>query len=114
MFALLFASQTITAAFDSHSAHQEVDARQNLSHRNLDDSHKTHQEGALVATYETESSTQTQFDCHHCCHCHAPSGVYISANEKSNLVYKGNENVLAVKVELLSLWIAPEHRPPIV
>tara|TARA_R110000737_G_C14467253_1_gene466100 strand:+ start:544 stop:903 length:360 start_codon:yes stop_codon:yes gene_type:complete len=115
IFAILFASQTITAAFDSHSAHQEIDASQNLSHRNLDESHNTHPEGALASIHNAaDSSTQEQFDCHHCCHCHAPASVYIADNERSNVIHKSNDNVLMVKVALLSLWITPEHRPPIV
>jgi len=115
MFALLFASQTITAAFDSHGAHQAIDARQNLFHRNLDESHNTHQEGALAAANNlADKGEQDKFDCHHCCHCHTPSGAYIAGNEKSNLISKSHDNLLTLKVALLSLWITPEHRPPIV
>ena len=116
MFAVMFASQTIAAAFDSHGAHQEVDATQNLSHRNLDESHKLHQEGTLIIANSDvdESPEQNQFDCHHCCHCHAPSGVYIASNDDSTLLRKDNSSVLTTKTALLSLWISPEHRPPIV
>jgi hypothetical protein len=115
MFALLFASQTIAAAFDSHSTHQESDTKQNLSHRTIDESHKSHQEGAFAVTdHDADNTEQDQFDCHHCCHCHAPSGVYIACNDESSLLYKGNNNVLFGNIALLSLWISPEHRPPIV
>jgi hypothetical protein len=115
MFALLFASQTIAAAFDFHSAHQENDSQQSLSHRTIDESHKSHQEGTLAVTgTDVDSAEQSQFDCHHCCHCHAPSGVYITCNDESSLLYKGNDNVFFGKTALFSLWISPEHRPPIV
>lgn len=115
----MFASQTIAAAFDSHGAHQEVDAGQNLSHRSLDESHKWHQEGTLiVANSDVDESSNSpelnQFDCHHCCHCHSPSGVYIVCYHESTLLRKDNSSVLTTKTALLSLWISPEHRPPIV
>jgi hypothetical protein len=111
----MFASQTIATAFDSHSTHQEDNVKQSLSHRTIDESHKSHQEGALtVSNNDADNTEKNQFDCHHCCHCHAPSGVYIACNDKSNLLHKGNDNVLLGKVTLISLWISPEHRPPIV
>lgn len=115
MFALLFASQTVAAAFDSHSTHQENDTNQSLSHRTLDESHNSHQEGTLTSAHfeVSNDAEENQFDCHHCCHCHAPSGVYIACNVESSLLHKGNDNILADKTALLSLWISPEHRPPI-
>lgn len=115
MFALLFVGQTISAAFDSHSGHQEINAAQSLSHRNLDKSHNAHQDGALaVASNVADNSEQDKFDCHHCCHCHAPSVAYITGNAKPSLLLKSNDNILASKSALLSLWITPEQRPPIV
>lgn len=113
----MFASQTIAAAFDFHRTHQESDTNQSLSHRTLDESHKSHQEDTLIAAHTELASDaeneENQFDCHHCCHCHAPSGVYIACNLKSSLLHKGNDSILAGKAALLSLWISPEHRPPI-
>lgn len=119
MFAVLFASQTVAAAFDFHNAHQERDTNQILTHRTIDESHKLHQEGTLTAANielagDAENIDQNPLDCHHCCHCHAPSGVYIACNIPSSLLYKYSDNILAGKVALLSLWISPEHRPPIV
>lgn len=115
MFALLFASQTIAAAFDSHSSHQKVNAAQSLSHLNLDESHKSHQEGALVAAENNvDGEQQEKFDCHHCCHCHAPTGVYIGSSILANLIHKSTNDVLTAKTALLSLWLTPAHRPPIV
>jgi hypothetical protein len=116
MFALFFAGQTITAAFDSHLSHQETDGSQNISHRSLDSSHQSHQEGALIATNNNaaDNDEQDPFDCHHCCHCHAPTGVYIANDAASSLIHKSNDNILTRKTALLSLWITPEHRPPIV
>jgi hypothetical protein len=108
MFALLFAGQTIASAFDLHSSHQNTDSTQNLSHRNLDESHKSHQEGTLASTLNNP------FDCHHCCHCHAPTVVYITCNISTSFTHKSNDNILTRKVALVSLWITPEHRPPIV
>lgn len=118
LFAVLFASQTIAAAFDFHSAHQERDTNQTLTHRTIDESHKSHQEGALTAAHielasDAENTDQNPLDCHHCCHCHAPPGVYIACNIASSLLYKDNDNISAGKAALLSLWISPEHRPPI-
>ncbi len=118
MFAVLFASQTIAAAFDFHSAHQERDSNQTLTHRTIDESHKSHQEGALTVAQielvsDAENTEQNPLDCHHCCHCHAPSVVYIACNSASNLLSKGHDSLPARKTALLSLWLAPEHRPPI-
>ena len=115
MFALLFAGQTIAAAFDSHRSHQETDGSQNISHRSLDSSHQSHQKGALTATNNvTDNVEQDPFDCHHCCHCHAPTAVYIASDEASSVIHKSNDDILTRKIALLSLWITPEHRPPIV
>ena len=115
MFALLFAGQTIASAFDLHSSHQNTDSTQNLSHRNLDESHKSHQEGTLASSLNNaDAGEQDPFDCHHCCHCHAPSVVYIICNISTSFTHKSNDNILTRKVALVSLWITPEHRPPIV
>jgi hypothetical protein len=111
IFALLFAGQTIAAAFDSHRSHQEIDGSQNISHRSLDSSHQSHQEGALAAT---DNAEQDPFDCHHCCHCHAPTGVYIASDAAPSVIHKTNDNILTRKIALLLFWITPEHRPPIV
>ena len=117
MLLLLFASQTIAAAFDAHSLHQKTNSKQILSHRSLDASHKSHPEGTLNTAYNQTSVVndgQEKFDCHHCCHCHALSGVYIACSEASSQLYKGNDNVIAGKTALFSFLISPEHRPPIV
>jgi hypothetical protein len=115
IFALLFAGQTIAAAFDSHRSHQEIDGSQYISHRSLDSSHQSHQEGALTATNNAaDNAEQDPFDCHHCCHCHAPTGVYIASDAASSVIHKTNDNILTRKIALLSFWITPEHRPPIV
>ena len=115
MFALLFAGQTIAAAFDSHSSHQETDGSQNISHLSLDPSHQSHQEGALTATNNVNDNVeQNPFDCHHCCHCHAPTGIYIASYEATSVIHKTNDDILTRKSALLSLWITPEQRPPIV
>lgn len=117
MWALLFVSQTMAAAFDVHSIHQETNATQMLSHRNLDTSHKSHAEGTLKTLSDQASFTanneQSQFDCHHCCHCHAPSVVFILCTEESSPLYQNNKNIILGKVALFSFLLAPEHRPPI-
>jgi hypothetical protein len=117
MFALLFAGQTIAAAFDSHRSHQEIDGSQNISHRSLDSSHQSHQshqEGAATNNAAADNAEQDPFDCHHCCHCHTPTGVYIASDSASSVIHKTNDNILTRKISLLSFWITPEHRPPIV
>lgn len=115
MFALFLVGQTISAAFDSRSGHQEINAAQSLSHRSLDKSHNGYQDGALaIASNVAENSEQDKFDCHHCCHCHARSVVYIAGNAKPSSLLKSNDNILASKSALLLLWITPEQRPPIV
>ena len=117
MWALLFVSQTMATAFDTHSIHQESNTKQQLSHRSLDVSHKLHPEGSLITSSDEASAVshdgQDKFDCHHCCHCHAPSGVYILCTEESSALYKSNNSVMAGKTALFSFLLASDHRPAV-
>ena len=106
---LLFAGQTVAAAFDAHKAHQ-----QNMTHHTLDENHQTHPEPTFSLVSINEGSSDSyQADCHHCCHCHSPSSVYILTNLPSLLANYQSLALLSVTSLLPSQLIAPEHRPPI-
>ncbi|MEH6548384.1 MAG: hypothetical protein V7744_00250 [Pseudomonadales bacterium] len=114
MLAVLFASQTIAAAFDSHSSHQKPDTNRSLSHLDLDESHHSHVEGSLASSDAAdENGQQDAFDCHHCCHCHTPTGAYIIGSEDSPKLRENNTRPIMKNTSLFSLRITPKHRPPI-
>ena len=104
---LLFASQTIAAAFDAHKIHQSTN-----SHLSFDQTHQAHQEQTMSVS-DLMNDAQVQPDCHHCCHCHAPSSVYILTTFNATLLNIESSTIESVNTALRTVLITPEHRPPI-
>lgn len=113
MLTLLFVSQTIASAFDSHSEHQEIESGLASIHKTLDDSHKSHDEGEFSQKTVDNDQQQSDFDCHHCCHCHTPSNIGIADNETTKTLHNELTAISGIDTSLLTLWLTPEHRPPI-
>jgi len=101
MFVMLFASQTIAAVYDAHAPHQSS------SSHNSNIEHTNHQE----VTVSLDDSAPT--DCHHCCHCHAPSSVAVLSTESESSLTFYTEKLLVSNFSADSTSISPEHRPPI-
>ncbi|NRA84467.1 MAG: hypothetical protein HRU22_12075 [Gammaproteobacteria bacterium] len=105
---LLFASQTIAAAFDGHKIHQSTN-----QHRSLDQEHQAHPE-PIISLSDIINDVQSPPDCHHCCHCHAPSSVYILTTLSSSLLNIGSSTLPSHVPSQRSILLTPEHRPPII
>lgn len=104
MLVLLFAGQTVAATFDAHTAHQQT-----TEHSAFDKSHQSHQEQKISLDNPVENY---QFDCHHCCHCHAPASVYILSSLNNHDFSANSLKPSVVMQTMMSLLLTPEHRPP--
>ena len=102
IFVILFAGQTVATVFDFHAPHQI-----NSSH-NSNIEHTNHQEQSVSV------SDSTSMDCHHCCHCHAPSSVAVLSTTDESLLASYTEKQSICNFSADSTSISPEHRPPIV
>lgn len=113
MLAILFASQTIAAAFDTHNEHQGIEF--STTHKSLDDSHQSHEELAFALdSLANGDGKQEGFDCHHCCHCHTPSSLCIVDLTANQILPKLHFSFINHQITHISLRVSPKHRPPIV
>ena len=77
---LAFATQASSAAFDNHASHQAGTEHVSFEH------HEHQSESAIDVESQPDEAgqseavtagTSTDFDCHHCCHCHGAHHVYL-------------------------------------
>lgn len=114
----MFAGQTVASAFDAHQSHQVEGV-----HVNVDESHNSHEEHQiqtngqqLLAEANADSSSNspnTNYDCHHCCHCHGSTPVYTLLKDSYYYPYNRDVQAVRIAVNFSSIATSPEHRPPI-
>jgi len=106
---LLIAFQSVVAMADAHQSHQSGSDHVEFKH--------DHKSGSDVSASDTENSQASgpvgQFDCHHCCHCHGMSPVFLAAHSIGMTLPWSNNSVNDYFVEYHSLSISPGFRPPI-
>ncbi|MBC8210414.1 MAG: hypothetical protein H8E21_05050 [Gammaproteobacteria bacterium] len=109
----LIALQSVAAIADKHQFHQNGTA-----HLQFD--HSTHDHPASTQSQPDKQNLQdpvadTQFDCHHCCHCHG--AVHFFLNSVSNHALDIPQSAQAASepgTSYFSFLISPDLRPPIV
>jgi hypothetical protein len=78
---ILIATQSVWSMADTHSGHQS-----GVEHLEFEHSHKdSHNENTAVN--QGSSSQQTDFDCHHCCHCHGAHSSFITSLYSTTSVF---------------------------
>ncbi|MFY0700994.1 MAG: hypothetical protein JXR04_09230 [Bermanella sp.] len=75
---VLIALQSIGSMADTHSAHQS-----GVEHLEFEHAHDNTE--PLSASHDT--GTQTDFDCHHCCHCHGAHSSFITSFYVANTLF---------------------------
>lgn len=112
-------------SFDSHqhenATHSHTDADLNGSDAETHDLHKAHQyhshADAGTENFTDKSSetnpTKSQWDCHHCCHCHGHSSHMLVAPVALPSAAHINTLLLEYSKQLLPQHFNPLLRPPI-
>lgn len=109
ILALLIAFQSVVAMADAHQSHQSGSDHVEFEH--------DHDGGSDVSVNDAEEEQASelvgQFDCHHCCHCHGMSPVFLAAHSFGLALPWSNRAGSDYFVEYPSLSISPGLRPPI-
>jgi len=105
----LIALQSVGAVIDSHQLHQS--GQEHLSfehdHENIKDNKVSD------AKVEVKSVENSPYDCHHCCHCHGTSNLYVSAFFSSFSLVFHQKKTFEYLLNLPSIFLFPALRPPI-
>ncbi len=70
LLVLLIAVQSVANVGDIHTSHQSGTEHVEFNH--------SHQSPADLNDYELDKRGQLSFDCHHCCHCHSHSTIFLT------------------------------------
>jgi hypothetical protein len=101
--------QSVVAMADAHQSHQS-----GSDHVEFEHEHRAGSDRPVNNLEETTSAVSpVQFDCHHCCHCHGMSSVFLAAHSFGLPLSWSNQTVKYRSVEYLSLSPSPGLRPPI-
>jgi hypothetical protein len=106
---ILIAFQSVVAMADAHQSHQS-----GSDHVEFEHNHSAELEVSVNdAEEELVAELVGQFDCHHCCHCHGMSPVFLAAQSFGLALPWLNRTGSGYFVEYPSVSIPPGLRPPI-
>ncbi|MAM87201.1 MAG: hypothetical protein CME36_07820 [unclassified Hahellaceae] len=108
--AALIALQSVLAIADVHKAHQS-----GANHLKFEHEHKVNNQPQLAdaVSQNLEIGAVSQLDCHHCCHCHGSSPMFLADEQlTSDLVYLRGE-LLEYRVDYRSHIAFHDNPPPI-
>lgn len=92
LFLLLLLSltvQSVSAAYDNHSGHQTTGEHLKFEHAH---------EGEAAS-----AAAVPAFDCHHCCHCHSSSSLYLLPEIS---------DIQATPIQLAAFFQSAQHAAP--
>lgn len=112
MLLALIAVQSTVAVADSHQSHQTGAEHIEFEHEHNNDNQST--QIKQLSGIDTDTLTNIQFDCHHCCHCHGVAQFEIANSINNIYLNTDNYKVLENFFKYKSLLISPDLRPPIV
>ena len=106
----LIALQSVTAIIDSHQLHQSGQEHLSFEHEHPSDPIGQFVSEELLAL-NVDSSL---YDCHHSCHCHGASNLFVSGGNSGFILSAENEKSFEYQLNLPSITLLPAYRPPIV
>ena len=117
---LLIALQSVAAIADAHQLHQAGSEHLTFEHphdANTQNQPAPEQDEHDFRQQQLESLTDnssSQYDCHHCCHCHGSSQIFIDPSNATLMPLSLGNCSAALNISYLSNLLSPDLRPPIV
>ena len=104
----LLALQSVVATSDAHQSHQS-----GAEHLNFDTSHQ-HADETEHFDHNSESESQhSDWDCHHCCHCHGMTNLYLGDNPDNLIPTTSGKGSSDYHFIYHSYAGSPDNPPPI-
>ncbi len=107
LLVVLVALQSFAAFADDHTIHQ-----QGSEHLSFNSNEHQHIKDSASVVLKNIQFDQEQFDCHHCCHCHGSTHLYIATDNKM-AIDRNIQFSLGKNTHYSSTGRAPDLRPPI-
>lgn len=107
---VLIAVQSVVAVADVHKAHQSGTEHLNFDHEHQKDSQTPLPE---IVQQPSDNNIVYQLDCHHCCHCHGASHLFLIGYHSISATLSLSDDLLAFYMSYRSHIIFPENPPPI-
>ncbi len=105
----LIALQSVVVIADVHQSHQS-----GTQHLEFEHDHDSDFAGKKIQ-YEAEvNSSADQYDCHHCCHCHAIAHLFLTAGHGIVDISSFGQELPEYSLTYISNLLLPAFRPPIV
>jgi len=103
----LIALQSVNASIDTHQLHQSGQEHLSFEH--------DHEGNSIDLSKDNlKTSEDSPYDCHHCCHCHGTSNLYLSGISSATLLSFGSKLSFEYDLNLPSIYLFPALRPPII
>jgi len=106
----LIALQSVSAVIDSHQLHQSGEEHLSFEH----DHDKPTTDQIPDSKPMIKSLENSPYDCHHCCHCHGTSTLYVSGFNCNFQLVVYEKKTFEYLLNLPSTILFPAFRPPIV
>jgi|GEM_PF-473218 len=107
MLVILIALQSVVAIADVHQTHQT-----GTQHLEYDQDHRSHS-ASEKQTFEKDSNAVSEYDCHHCCHCHGMAHFFLPSQNNSLDTPSSEQRILDFRLKYPSAFVTPDLRPPI-
>ncbi|WP_142940901.1 hypothetical protein [Aliikangiella marina] len=105
----LIALQSVNASIDTHQLHQTGQEHLSFEH--------DHEIGSIALSDDDlkspENFENSPFDCHHCCHCHGTSNLYLAGLASETILSFRSDLIFEYQLNLPSIFLFPALRPPI-
>lgn len=109
MLVALIAMQSVVAIADAHQSHQE-----GTQHLEFEHEHDSTPVVNNQDNQQTSTPSLSQYDCHHCCHCHGLSLFALTASSNGLDIGKSTDHLFVTHLLYRSYLVSPDIRPPIV
>jgi len=107
----LIALQSVNASIDTHQLHQSGQEHLSFEH---DHDHDSSLKALSTDTLKNAKNIEkSPFDCHHCCHCHGTSNLYLSGLSSAIMLDFQSNLSFEYDLNLPSIVLFPALRPPI-
>ena len=108
----LIACQSVMAMADIHQSHQS--GVEHLEFDHDDNPDVTRNNLTADDLSPVNSTTGSAYDCHHCCHSHTMSHLFLSSNDDYLQNIASKQSPPSYQLAYLSNIQRPNFRPPIV
>jgi hypothetical protein len=106
MLVALIVLQSIAAIADAHQLHQTGSEHLEFDHG--------HDSTPVKKEQLAQKDPSAQFDCHHCCHCHGMSHLFLESSSCNIDIVQLGQDISEHRFAYFSYLISPDIRPPIV